>query len=324
MKITRRSFTLMALAGAVGLFFSGILQGCGLKTDMKMKSNKVKRGLVVWYSQTGNTARIGKLIAATWKKSGIKTDSGDYRDLKNINPADYDVIAAGSPVYYYEVPENFRKWISGIPSIDGTPVASFVTFGGAGGNQHNTAYSILEMFSEKGGVPAGMGLFGSMSSFAPTWSAGNIERVLKYRDQPDENVYSNVRRYAADIIQNIKDNKILEASGEFSYRNWISGGVSIGGTKLLITGHRVNRDKCIGCGTCVKVCPVNAISPEKGSVDTGRCIACLGCVNNCPAEAVEMKFMGNKVYGFNEFLKRNNIEIKEPEEMAQNNQQRKI
>ncbi len=315
MKITRRSFTLMAAAGAAGLYFSGILKGNEIKTDNKIKGNKVKRGLVVWYSQTGNTTRIGKLIAAVWRKNGIKVDSGDYRDLANINPAEYDVIAAGSPVYYYEVPENFRKWIKELPRIDGTPAASFVTFGGEGGNQHNTAYSILEMFSRKGGVPAGMGLFGAMSAFAPTWSTGSGERVLKYKDQPDEKVYAEVRRYALEIIQRVKEGKVFYAEDEFSFRDYISGGLSIGATKLLITGHSVNTGKCIGCGRCVKSCPADAIYPDKSSVDTDNCIACFGCVNNCPADAVEMKFMGKKVYGFGEFLKRNGVVIKEPEEI---------
>lgn len=286
-----------------------------MKTEMKKKKSKVKRGLVVWYSQTGNTKRIGKLIAATWAKAGIKTDSGDYRDLGKIIPADYDVIAVGSPVYYYEVPENFREWINGISSIEGTPVASFVTFGGQGNNQYNTAYSILKMLSHKGGVPAGMATFGSMSSFALTWAAGNKDRILKYSDQPDGEVYSSVRRYSSDIIKRIQNGGKITISKEFSFSDCISGGVSICFTKLTITGHCVNKDICISCGSCVKKCPVNAIFPTNGVVDTDKCIACLGCVNNCPAEAVEMKFLGKKVYGFNEFLKRNKITVIEPEEL---------
>lgn len=316
MKITRRTFALFALASAAGLYLSGILKGSELKIRNKMKIGKAKRGLVVWYSQTGNTARIGKLVAATWKRAGIKTDYGDYRKLGNVNFADYDVISAGSPVYYYEVPENFRNWLKGISSLEGTPVASFVTFGGVGGNQHNTAYSILEILTRKGGVPAGMGLFGGMSTFAITWSSGNGGRVLKYKDQPDNAVYERVRTYAADILKRIPDGKVFEASDEFSFRDYISGGISIGATKLLITGHSVDTDKCTGCGKCVELCPAEAIFPDKGSVDTGRCIACLGCVNNCPSGAVDMKFMGKKVYGFNEFLKRNNVTIKDPEELT--------
>lgn len=316
MKITRRSFTMMALAGVAGLYFPGTAKGKSLNNKAKMKGNAVKRGLVVWYSQAGNTERIGRLIAATWKKAGIKTESGDYRNLGRINFSDYDVIAVGSPVYYYEVPGNFMEWIRNLPSLNGTPVASFVTFGGAGGNQYNTGYSILEMLSARGGVPAGMGLFGAMSTFAPTWSVGNGGRILKYRNQPDETVFSRARKYADDIIRVIKDGKTFEAENEFTFRNWIGGDVSIRGTKLLITGHSVNREKCISCGTCVEKCPADAIHPDKGTVDTGRCIACIGCVNNCPADAVEMKFMGKKVYGFKEFLKRNNVVIREPEELV--------
>jgi hypothetical protein len=33
-------------------------------------------------------------------------------------------------VFYYEVPENLRRWLASIPEITGIPVAPFVTFGG--------------------------------------------------------------------------------------------------------------------------------------------------------------------------------------------------
>lgn len=316
MKMTRRSFTLMALTGMAGLYLSGIVKGSSLYIKGKMKGNAVKRGLVVWYSQAGNTERIGKLIAETLKRAGVKTDSGDYRNLGRINPADYDLIIAGSPVYYYESPENFIQWIRALPALDGTPVASFVTFGGPGGNQYNSAYSILELLSSKGGVPAGLEMFGAMSTFAPTWSLGNEGRILKYKDQPDQSVYARARKYALDLVQNVNNGKTYEASSEFTFSNWFGGDVSIRSTKLLITGHKVNREKCTGCGTCIEKCPVDAISLEKGTVNTGRCIACIGCVNNCPSGAIEMKFMGKKVYGFKEFLKRNNLVIKEPEEFG--------
>ncbi|MCP4690842.1 MAG: glycyl-radical enzyme activating protein [Desulfobacterales bacterium] len=41
---------------------------------------------------------------------------------------------------------------------------------------------------------------------------------------------------------------------------------------------------CIGCGTCLDVCPAGAIS-SPGKWDPDRCDFCLTCVESCPSEA---------------------------------------
>ena len=50
---------------------------------------------------------------------------------------------------------------------------------------------------------------------------------------------------------------------------------------------------CIGCGTCVKVCPANAITIEKidnkpvlFNVDYKKCIFCGNCQYYCPVKAI--------------------------------------
>lgn len=49
-------------------------------------------------------------------------------------------------------------------------------------------------------------------------------------------------------------------------------------------------EKCMGCGLCVEICPVGAISLENGSavVDEGACTACGLCVAQCPNGAISM------------------------------------
>lgn len=51
----------------------------------------------------------------------------------------------------------------------------------------------------------------------------------------------------------------------------------------------VDKGTCIGCGTCVGSCPVNAISFDsdgKANIDQGTCIHCGTCAGVCPVNAI--------------------------------------
>lgn len=55
-----------------------------------------------------------------------------------------------------------------------------------------------------------------------------------------------------------------------------------------------NKDKCIGCWTCIMVCPYSAIRMDKENKVVAKCDLCQGlkepqCVANCPNEALEFK-----------------------------------
>lgn len=49
-------------------------------------------------------------------------------------------------------------------------------------------------------------------------------------------------------------------------------------------------DKCVGCGECVKLCPLNNIRLDGGSPEWGNnCTHCMACINGCPQRAIEYK-----------------------------------
>lgn len=51
------------------------------------------------------------------------------------------------------------------------------------------------------------------------------------------------------------------------------------------------KDKCIGCGKCVRSCPADAIEmvDKKPVIDGEKCILCGACVEACPVDALEME-----------------------------------
>lgn len=53
----------------------------------------------------------------------------------------------------------------------------------------------------------------------------------------------------------------------------------------------VDQSKCIGCGSCVGICPVGAISfGDNGlaQIDQTKCIKCGYCQDTCPVEAIKI------------------------------------
>jgi len=313
---TRRTF----LLGSTGAMATISMTGCARETipDSKksLKSNHPKTVLILWYSQAGHTERNGRLIGKVLEQAGLAVTCIDIRLCDRSMMKDYDLIIMGTPVYYLDTPGNVRSWLASIPSIDGIPVAVFATFGGPGDNQYNTAFSTLQLLCQKGGVPVGIATFGNMSTFAPTWSYGNEARILRYKDRPNEEIYAKVREFAKQVLSTVQGGgTISPVSKEFHYGDIFKGSVMMKVTKLLISSHTINANKCIGCGTCVRKCPVGATHPDQHKVDQDRCIACMGCVNNCPVQAIDMVFLGKKVYGFAEFLRRNDIKIQEPKEL---------
>jgi len=71
----------------------------------------------------------------------------------------------------------------------------------------------------------------------------------------------------------------------------------------------INSGLCLGCGTCVAICPVNAINliqnSKKGlylpTIDLNSCIKCNKCIECCPGNEVNFKILSNFIFGDENF-----------------------
>ncbi len=59
---------------------------------------------------------------------------------------------------------------------------------------------------------------------------------------------------------------------------------------------KVDKKKCVGCGTCAEFCPTGAPTPKAGSkrvryfIDEKKCIGCGECIAVCPQEAIKVQW----------------------------------
>lgn len=58
-------------------------------------------------------------------------------------------------------------------------------------------------------------------------------------------------------------------------------------SRVSLFRHRLDRDACVKCGRCARVCPTGALAAESAfQADSAECIACMACLTVCPTEAV--------------------------------------
>lgn len=54
----------------------------------------------------------------------------------------------------------------------------------------------------------------------------------------------------------------------------------------------IDTSLCVACGSCLSICPMQAIKIAKGcyaQVDVEKCVGCQKCIHLCPASIIRME-----------------------------------
>jgi L-aspartate semialdehyde sulfurtransferase ferredoxin len=106
--------------------------------------------------------------------------------------------------------------------------------------------------------------------------------IIEYK-VPMAILSAHINSKGGEILAEVPDDILEKVVNAFRQR-----GVSITVPKLI----EVDSDKCFSCGSCIALCPVEAISLTKDSTvqfDKEKCVGstCSVCVDACPARAIK-------------------------------------
>ncbi len=117
------------------------------------------KGIVIYYSKSGNTKEMAEIIAAAMNESGLPTECKSVNKVKAEDLLAYDAIVVGSPTYYGHmagpVKQLFDNTVSFHGRLEGKVGAAFSSAANIGGGNETTIIGIIEAMLIAGMVVGG-------------------------------------------------------------------------------------------------------------------------------------------------------------------------
>ena len=106
------------------------------------------KGIVVYYSRSGNTKQMAEIIAEAMNEAELPTECKSVDKVKADDLLNYDAIVIGSPTYYGHmagpIKQLFDDTVSFHGRLDGKIGAAFSSAANIGGGNETTIIGIIE------------------------------------------------------------------------------------------------------------------------------------------------------------------------------------
>lgn len=251
------------------------------------------KGLICYFSNTGNTKLVCQAIAARVKNAEWVLHDLTEKTIPNLD--DYDIIGLATYTDFWGPPQKVQSFLESLPSQDGNKTA-FV-FNAHAGESGKTLMILKDwMKSKKFKVIAGHSL-ATPVNFSPAIADGWINA-----EDPTEQAIEEFNKFILQLdnsLVQIKNGEevpefIVTLSEEdmsfpFAVRNM---------AKDDMGDIFVDENLCTNCGKCQTICPYDAIELNPYPIiDNSKCYGCWACFNNCDSKAIyTSKVRGNGHY----------------------------
>jgi len=243
--------------------------------------------LILYFSATGNTAKMAKVIEDRFVEVGCKVTLADMTPFVNrqeeIDLTPYEAVVFGAPVHVRRAPRVMREWLRTLNGR-GKKCSTYFTYGGFG--VHPTHYSTRQILEEQDFRVVSSAEFLSVHTF-------NLGGWKAMEGRPDERDFTVAKEYVDKTYARFinENGDLLGELEKTEYPEELLDAAEATRFKILTQLPTRGGQECGMCLQCEESCPTGAIKAESGEADRGKCIACLACVANCPEHALEINDM---------------------------------
>ena len=240
---------------------------------------------IIFFSATGNTAKMVELIKEQLQQFGASVDVKDITSHEDRQPSldltSYQAVIFGFPIHANRAPRIIREWLN---TLDGRNklCSTFFTYGGF--NVHPTHYSTRQILDSRGFDLVSSAEFLGKHTF-------NLSGWKAMVDRPNKSDFEVAKEYAEKTFKRFTG----EDSGrpaEFEKTNKSEKELDeLEKIRFLLVSQFPSRlgENCSLCMDCETLCPTGAMNALEGEVrDKEICIACLRCIDICPEDALSI------------------------------------
>lgn len=238
--------------------------------------------MILYFSATGNSRYIAERIARDTNDETVSLNLLMKQNKKEVLISEEKPLVFVCPTYAWRLPRVVEDYIRETVFKGSNKVYFVMTCGGESAG----AIQYVEKLCQYKGW--------DLRGFAEVVMPDNYIMMFP---AIDEVTIKNIINKAEPVINRISAD--IRSGNQFSIlaQKGIIGRLESGPVngmfyKLFVhaKGFHVNESKCISCGKCAELCPLNNITLNSGKPVWGnQCTHCVACLHRCPAEAIDYK-----------------------------------